>query len=87
MSKVLRIERVVPPDGPPEVPLKTPRGYQLANPAGGGKRNCVEHAVFVSTLDEAARLMTHGYPLWMKQEGKRATLICPSSLRIVTAPP
>lgn len=87
MSKVLRIERVVPPDGPPEVPLKTPRGYKLGNPAGGSERHHAKHAVFVDTLDEAAKLISHGYSLWMKQDGKRETLISPPSLRVVTSPP
>lgn len=87
MSKVLRIERVAPPDGPPEVPFKTPRGYKLANPSGGAKRHHAKHAVFVETLSEAAELMSRGYPLWMKQDGKRETLISPSSLRVVTSSP
>ncbi|WP_181705314.1 hypothetical protein [Chthonobacter rhizosphaerae] len=83
MSKVVRIERIDPPEGGPEVPLLTPKGYQLADPAHGKERHHAKHAVYAPTLERAAELIKQGFSIWMKQEGKRQTLISPKSLRIV----
>lgn len=85
MPTVASIVRKNPPEGPPEVPFMTPHGYKLADPSGGAKRHHADHAVHVRTLDEAAALMSRGFPLWMKQEGKRETLISPRSLCVVFA--
>lgn len=85
MSKVLRIERASPPAGPPELPFRTPQGFKLANPAGGKERHHAEWAVYAVTLEEVADLLAKGFPLWMKQAGKRETLISPSSLRVILA--
>lgn len=82
MPKVLGIERLQPPEGAPEVPFQTPRGYKMADPRIGENRHHAEHAIYVKTLDEAADGLRLGWLLWMKQPGKRETLISASSLRV-----
>jgi hypothetical protein len=78
----MKIERLIPPDGPPEEPLKTPKGYKLADPSVGKDRHHAHHAIFVNTLEEAAEHLARGYSLWMKQPKKRETLISASKLRV-----
>lgn len=85
MSRVVRIERVTSRKGGQEEPHLTTRGYQLADPAHGSAKHHAEHAVYVRDLDAAADLIEKGFSIWMRQAGKRASLIGPSSVRIVRA--
>lgn len=82
-GRVIRIERISSRSGVIEGPVRTSKGYQLADPAHGQKKHHAEHAVYVQTLDEAADLIARGYSLWMGAMGKRASLIAPKSLRIL----
>ena len=84
-GKVIAIRRRSPRKGVSESPVRTPKGFQLANPAFGKKKNKVEHATYVATLDEAASYISKGFSIWMNQPGKRASLICPSSVEIIRA--
>ena len=84
-TKVVRIERVSPPKGSPEMPFKTAKGYKMADPKFGRGRHLSEHALFRKTLEEVALELERGMHLWMKQEGKRETLISPHSLRVTFA--
>jgi len=85
MAKVLRIERIAPPPGAPEKPLETPMGFQMADPKLGKNRHHKEFAFYRKTLEEVAVELGNGMLLWMKQDGKRQTLISPTSLRIIYA--
>jgi len=79
----MRIERVRPRPGSAEEPLRTPSGYQLADPKFGADKHKARYAVFVDTIEDAADLIRgRGFHIWMKGDGKRASLICPASLRI-----
>lgn len=77
-----RIERKYPPKGAPSHPYLTPRGYKLADPCNGAERHHAKHAIYMPTLDEVVDALRKGWLLWMKQEGKRPTLICASSLLV-----
>ena len=81
-GRVVKIERVQPRDGIPEVPHHTSSGYQMA-PATGRTKHHAEHAIFAADLDEVARLIAEGCSLWMKRPGKRPSLIAPVSLRVI----
>ena len=83
MTKVERIERTSPPKGPPSKVFVTSHGFQMADPSIGKNRHHSEHAIYVRTLDEVDLNLKKGYYLWMKQEGKRQTLISPGSLRVI----
>ena len=82
-GKVIRIERVDPRDGIAEEPALGPKGYRLGDPKWGARKHHAAHAVFAQTLDEAADLVAAGFSLWMVGPGKRASLVSPSSLRIL----
>jgi hypothetical protein len=49
-----RIERVRPRAGVVGTPVKTKRGYELADRRTERHRNKVENAIFLRSLDEAA---------------------------------
>ena len=83
-ASVIRIERVSPRPGVVEEPEFTTKGYRLGDPAHGTHKHHAEYSVHVRTLDEAAELLGKGYSLWMGAKGKRASLIAPKSLRVVT---
>lgn len=80
---VIRIERVSPRKGAAEEPEFTTKGYKLGDPAYGNRKHHAEHAVYVKSLENAAALIGKGFSLWMVVKGKRASLISPSSLKIV----
>jgi hypothetical protein len=82
MPKIEVVERFEPPKGPPERPFETRRGYKMADPGIGPNRHLAAHAIYVKTLDEVAERLKRGYSLWMKQPGKRETLISAGSLRV-----
>lgn len=79
---VIRVERLSPRKGVVEDPVWTSKGYQLAEPVHGAQKHHAKHAVFVRSLDEAAKLIGKGFSLWMGAKGKRPSLISPQSLRI-----
>ena len=86
MPKVVKIERTVPPKGPPEEPFRVPSGdFKMADPSIGKKRHHAEYAIFARSLDDVADHLARGRSLWMKQPGKRETLICAASLRVFRA--
>ena len=82
MPKIEAIERFEPPEGPSERPFETPRGYKMADPGIGPDRHIAAHAIYVKTLDDVADGLKRGLSLWMKQPGKRETLISAEKLRI-----
>jgi hypothetical protein len=79
----ITIARRMPPAGPIEEPFTTPRGYKMADPRNGKKRHHADFAKDVRTLEGVVDGLKKGWLLWMKQDGKRETLIRPASL-IVT---
>jgi hypothetical protein len=83
MAPAYRIERHKSPKGPPETPFCTPRGYKMADPRHGAERHHAKHAIYVGTLAEVVDGLRHDLSLWMKQDGKRETLICSASLRVL----
>jgi hypothetical protein len=85
VPKVIRIERIAPRPGGAEEPVRTSRGYQLADPRHGSQRHHAENAVFARDLDEAAEMIERGFSIWIRGAGKRASLISPKALRIVRA--
>jgi hypothetical protein len=86
MPKVVKIERTVPPKGPPEVPFRVRSGdFKMADPGIGKQRHHAKHAIPARSLNEVADKLAHGLSLWMKQPGKRETLICAASLRVIRA--
>jgi hypothetical protein len=79
----VNIERVSPRDGIAERPVCNVKGFKLADPKYGNEMHHAKFAVYVTTLDEAADLIEKNqFSLWMVRQGKRASLISPSSLRI-----
>jgi hypothetical protein len=77
------ILRTHPRPGCQEHPVRTRRGYELVDPPDVGRKNRVEDATFVESLEEAADLIEHhGYAIRMGCRGKRPSLISPSGLRI-----
>lgn len=82
-GRVIRIERVAPRKGVIEAPVRTKKGYQLADPAHGADKHKVAHAVYVETLEEAASLIARGFSLRMGAKGKSPSLVARDSLRIV----
>ena len=85
MKSVLRIERKTPALGGPEKPHLTPKGYKMADPRFGAELHHAEHAQYRDSLDKVAVELSRGWKLWMKQDGKRETLICRDSLNITYA--
>jgi hypothetical protein len=86
MRKIVKIERTVAPKGLPEEPFRNPSGaFKMADPSFGKKRHHAKHAIFVKSLNDVADHLDSGYSLWMKQPGKRETLICAASLRVIQA--
>ncbi len=77
------IERLTPRDGVPESPYRGKRGYKIGDPKFGEDKHLSANAFWVPTLDQAAELVERGFHLWMVQAGKRPSLICPESLRVV----
>ena len=82
MRKVVKIERLVPPSGAPEMPFHIQHGYKMADPAVGGDRHHARHAIYKPILEEVAHGLEQGLSLWMKQSGKRETLISAVILRV-----
>lgn len=80
---VFKIERISPRPGVVERPLHTAKGFKLGDPALGDEKHHGSNALYVSTLEEAAQYVRRGFSLWMHGPGKRPSLICPKSLRIV----
>lgn len=78
----VKIERTKPRPGGDEAPVVTPRGYELAKPFLGAKRNHISSATFVRTLEEAADLVDKGYSIRMGRPGLRPSLISSKSLRV-----
>lgn len=85
MSHVLRIERTKPRNGIAEHPMLDKGRYVLGDPKDSGAKHHAENAVYVETIEEAAALVEAGHSLRMGRPGKRASMICPGSLRIVRA--
>jgi hypothetical protein len=84
-TKIIRIERTRPRPGSVEVPWWTALGYQLVDPAIRKDRHHVDHAIHVTSLDDAAELIERGFSIRMEGIGKRPSLISPSGIRIVRA--
>lgn len=82
MAKIIGIARVIPPGGPMEEPFLTPQGFKMADPYNGPNRHHAEYAIYLKTLEEVDAGLKRGWSLWMKQPGKRETLISASSLRV-----
>ena len=75
----ISILRTHPRPGSQEHPVRTRRGYELVV----GRKNKVEDATFVKTLEEAADLIEHhGYAIRIGCRGKRPSLISPSGLLV-----
>lgn len=80
----VRIERLQPRGGVSEHPLDEAAGFKLASPSEKGEKHHAKHAIHVRTLEEAADLIEKkNFSIWMVRPGKRASLICPTSLRII----
>ena len=79
----VRIERVDPRHGEPEVPLQTARGFELVDGRLQGPKGRADHTTFIRTMEDAAYLIEQGYSIKMIGEGKRAALVAPAKLRIV----
>ncbi|MGI4793571.1 MAG: hypothetical protein ACRYG8_05690, partial [Janthinobacterium lividum] len=79
----IKIERLRPRSGISEHPLEEKAGFKLADPAYGNEMHHAKHAIHVRTIEEAADLIERkACSIWMIRPGKRASLICPTSLRI-----
>jgi hypothetical protein len=81
---VLKIVRIHPRPGAAEVPIENYRGFELVDRRISGQKNKVENSTFVRSLDEAAYLVEQGFAIRMGAPGKRASLISPQSLRIIS---
>ena len=81
----ITIARRIPPAGPIEEPFITPRGFKMADPRNGKKRHHADFAIYVATPEGIVAGLKKGWLLWMKQDGKRETLICPASLMVTGA--
>jgi hypothetical protein len=81
----ITIARRNPPPGPIERPFVTPQGFKMADPKNGKKRHHANFAIYVPTPEAVVDGLKMGWLLWMKQDGKRETLIRPSSLLITGA--
>ena len=82
----VKIERMRPREGVAEHPLEEAAGFKLGDPAHQGEMHHAKYGVHVRTLEEAADLIEgKGFSIWMARPGKRASLICPTSLRITRA--
>ena len=82
-NMAVMIERVRPRGGIAEEPLYEANGFKMADPKYGSEMHHAKHAVHVKTLEEVADLIEkEGFSLWMTRRGKRASLICPTSLRV-----
>jgi hypothetical protein len=55
---------------------------KMADPKNGKKRHHADFAIYVRTLPEVVAELKKGRLLWMKQDGKRETLISPASLTV-----
>jgi hypothetical protein len=77
------IERLSPRENITEEPYLTSRGYCLADPKKGRTKHHAANAVFVKSIEEAAELVLKGYSIRMTSDGRRPSLVAPSSLRIV----
>ena len=64
------------------MPFQTRKGYKMADPRLGPHRHHAENAIYKVTLEEVAQGLTEGLSLWMKQPGKRESLISASRLRV-----
>lgn len=79
----LTIERLHPRDGIAEKPYRKGTLLMLADPKHGKEKHHAKHAIYVPSLEEAADLIENrGFSIWMIQDRKRASLICPTSLRV-----
>lgn len=78
----IKIERIRPRPGRQEEPIRTDRGYELARPGLGERRNQIGSATFVKTLEEAADLIAKGYSIRMGRTGLRPSLISAKSVRV-----
>ena len=83
MPTTIKIERTKSRPGGHEEPVRTPHGYELADPRHRRTKHHARHATFVATIREAAALVARGYALRMGRVGLRASLISARSLRIV----
>ena len=83
MASVIQIKRTAPRDGVAEYPVKERHGYVLGSPKHGNKKHHLANEVYAMTLDEAAALVEAGHSLRMGRPGKRPSMICPASLRII----
>lgn len=79
----VKIERLRPHSGVSEYPVEEKAGFKLAGPAHGKEMHHAKRAIHVPTIEEAADLIERkACSIWMIRPGKRASLICPTSLRI-----
>lgn len=77
------IKRLQPRGGVVEAPLEEMAGFKLADPKYGNEMHHARRATHVRTLKEAADLIEkQGFSIWITQQGKRASLICPANLKI-----
>ena len=78
----ITIARRNPPAGLVEKPLITSRGFKMADPRNGENRHHAKFAIHVPTPEGVVAGLKKGWLLWMKQDGKRATLISSASLTV-----
>lgn len=81
MPSTINIERVHPVGPGVEAPFQTANGYKMADQANGPQRHTAPYAIYVKTLPEVAAELRAGKLLWMKQPGKRETLISADKLK------
>lgn len=80
----IRIIRKRPRPGGDEEPVFTLRGYELADPSFGAGWHKVENATFTKSIARAAELIEgSNFAIRMWRKGKRPSLICRNSLRII----
>ena len=84
MRKVVRIERVAAVENASEEPLRTPKGYKMADP-GGSDRPRPAYAIFHRTLEEVAAGLQRGLSLWMQTSDAGEMLVPANKLRVVHA--
>lgn len=55
----------------------------MADPKVGDDRHLAKHAIYMDSIEDVVAGLRSGLSLWMKQPGKRETLICAGSLKVL----
>ena len=79
---LVTIRRAEPPAGEPGYPFKTAKGYKMADPAHGEFMHHAEHAIYIRTIEVVVDGIKAGRSFWIKQPGKRETLITAAKLKV-----